>query len=217
MCCAPSVQPVSKPAIGLWGYTDFTRRAYRSSWRKQSPFAGAQERRHSRRSLGSSRATMPARDGAAPGRKGDRNRPRLPLQGNGCRSPVCQDDVGLQADQLLRQSPYPMSLDISWWIRRNDFIEPRCFRATVSVESPSEITMSTVERERASRSKGLARAAVIAGVGRYLEDVFRPEEGIPDAPIAVANRSSTRRHWLGGLICWTWLHGAGANWTTPSL
>ena len=56
-----------------------------------------------------------------------------------------------------------------------------------------------VERVRASRSKGLARAAVIAGVGRYLEDVFRPEEGIPDAPIAVANRSSTRRHWLGGL------------------
>ena len=142
---------------------------------------------------------MPARDGAAPGRKGDRNRPRLPLQGNGRRSPVCQDDVGLQADQLLRQSPYPMSLDISWWIRRNDYIEPRCFRATVSVESPSEITMSTVERVRASRSKGLARAAVIAGVGRYLEDVFRPEEGIPDAPIAVANRSSTRRHWLGGL------------------
>jgi len=45
---------------------------------------------------------MPARDGAAPGRKGDRNRPRLPLQGNGRRSPVCQDDVGLQADQLLR-------------------------------------------------------------------------------------------------------------------
>ena len=96
-------------------------------------------------------------------------------------------------------APYPMSLDISWWIRRNDFIEPRCFRATVSVESPSEITVSTVERVRASRSKGLARAAVIAGVGRYLEDVFRPEEGIPDAPIAVANRSSTRRHWLGGL------------------
>ena len=87
----------------------------------------------------------------------------------------------------------------------------------VSVESPSEITMSTVERVRASRSKGLARPAVIAGVGRYLEDVFRPEEGIPDAPIAVANRSSTRRHWLGGLICWTWLHRVGANWTTSSL
>ena len=122
---------------------------------------------------------MPARDGAAPGRKGDRNRPRLPLQGNGRRSPACQDDVGLQADQLLRQSPYPMSLDISWWIRRNDFIEPRCFRATVSVESPSEITMSTVERVRASRSKGLDRAAVIAGVGRNLETFFVPRKAFP--------------------------------------
>ena len=32
--------------------------------------------------------------------------------------------------------------------------------------------MSTIERLRASRSKGLALAAVIAGVGRYLEDVL---------------------------------------------
>ena len=39
-----------------------------------------------------------ARDGVAPGRKDYRNRPRLPLEGNGRRSPVCQDDVGLQAD-----------------------------------------------------------------------------------------------------------------------
>ena len=211
--CPTSVQ-TSNRALGI---NRFTRRAYRSSWRKQSPFADAQERRHSRRSLGSSRATMPARDGAAPGRKGDRNRPRLPLQGNGRRSPVCQDDVGLQADQLLRQSPYPMSLDISWWIRRNDFIEPRCFRATVSVESPSEITMSTVERVRASRSKGPRSRCG-----------HRRRGSLPRRRLSSRGRHSRRpdsrgqpfEHTpslVGGLICWTWLHGAGANWTTPSL
>jgi len=41
--------------------------------------------------------------------------------------------------------------------------------------------MSTIERVRASRSKGLALAAVIAGVGRYLGDIFRAEEAIPAA------------------------------------
>ena len=43
-------------------------------------------------------------DGIDHARKDDRDRPRLPLEGNGRRSPVCHDDVGLQADQLLRQS-----------------------------------------------------------------------------------------------------------------
>ena len=41
--------------------------------------------------------------------------------------------------------------------------------------------MSTIKRVRASRSKGLALAAVIAGVGRSVGDIFRPEEAIPDA------------------------------------
>ena len=160
---------------------------------------------------------MPARDGAAPGRKGDRNRPRLPLQGNGRRSPVCQDDVGLQADQLLRQSPYPMSLDISWWIRRNDFIEPRCFRATLSQSNHHP-------RSQCQLSSGCGRPGQRASLALRSSQAW----------VATRRRLSSRgRHsrrpdsrgqpfehtpsLVGGLICWTWLHGAGANWTTPSL
>ena len=55
----------------------------------------------------------------------------------------------------------------------------RRFKGYVVIELPSETTMSTIERVRACRSKGLALAAVIAGVGRYLGDIFRPEDAIP--------------------------------------
>src|SRR6516162_4413961 len=48
-----------------------------------------------------------AGDGVAHARKDDRDRPRLPLDSNGLRGPVCQDDVGLQADQLPRERSYP--------------------------------------------------------------------------------------------------------------
>ena len=41
-------------------------------------------------------------------RKDDRDRLRLPLDGNRRRGRVCQDDVGLQADQLLRERSYPI-------------------------------------------------------------------------------------------------------------
>ena len=44
-----------------------------------------------------------AGDGIADALKDDRDRPRLPLDGNGRRGPACQDDVGLQADQLPRE------------------------------------------------------------------------------------------------------------------
>ena len=40
----------------------------------------------------------------------DRDRPRLPLEGNGRGGRVCQDDVGLQADQLLRERSYPIGV-----------------------------------------------------------------------------------------------------------
>jgi hypothetical protein len=49
-----------------------------------------------------------ARDRIAHVRKDDRDRPRLPLDSNGRRGPVCEDDVGLQADQLLRERSYPI-------------------------------------------------------------------------------------------------------------
>ena len=55
-----------------------------------------------------SRALDAAGDGITHARKHDRDRPRLPLEGNGRRGPVCQDDIGLQADQLLREHSYPI-------------------------------------------------------------------------------------------------------------
>jgi hypothetical protein len=42
--------------------------------------------------------------------KDDRNRPRLPLDGDGRRGAAWHDDVGLQADQLLRERSYPIDV-----------------------------------------------------------------------------------------------------------
>src|SRR5262245_54382909 len=47
-----------------------------------------------------------AGDGIAYARKDDWDRPCFPLEGSGRRDPVCQDDVGLQAGQLLRERSY---------------------------------------------------------------------------------------------------------------
>src|SRR6516165_7281755 len=54
-----------------------------------------------------------AGDGVDPDRKDDRDCPRLPLYGSGRRAPACQDDVGLQADQLLRDRSYPIGVTAS--------------------------------------------------------------------------------------------------------
>ena len=51
-----------------------------------------------------------AGDGIGHIRKDDRDRPRLPLEGNGRRGPACHDDVGMQADQLLRERSYPIAV-----------------------------------------------------------------------------------------------------------
>jgi len=48
-----------------------------------------------------------AGDGVAHVHKDDRDCLRLPLEGNGRWERVCQDDVGLQADQLLRERSHP--------------------------------------------------------------------------------------------------------------
>jgi hypothetical protein len=58
----------------------------------------------------SSRGTMRWTTGIGRARKDDRDRPRLPLEGDGRRGPVCQDDVGLQADQLLRECSHPIDV-----------------------------------------------------------------------------------------------------------
>ena len=60
------------------------------------------------------RAVKPGDDAAGDGvgdvHKDDRDRPRLQLDGNGRRGPACQDDFGLQADQLLRERSYPIGV-----------------------------------------------------------------------------------------------------------
>jgi hypothetical protein len=60
------------------------------------------------------RAVEPGDDAAYDGvgrvRKDDWDRPRLPLGGNGRRGRGCQDDVGLQVDQLLRERSYPIDV-----------------------------------------------------------------------------------------------------------
>src|SRR5262249_40385433 len=40
----------------------------------------------------------------------DWDRPRLPLDGNGRRGRACHDDVGLRADQLLRERSHPIGV-----------------------------------------------------------------------------------------------------------
>jgi hypothetical protein len=61
----------------------------------------------SRSGAGSARGGSAAGDGIAHVRKDDRDRPCLPLEGDGLRGPVCHDDVGLQTDQLLREHRCP--------------------------------------------------------------------------------------------------------------
>src|SRR5262249_27656273 len=51
-----------------------------------------------------------AGDGIDRARKDDRDRPRLPLDGSRRQGPGCYDDVGLQADQLLREHWYPIDV-----------------------------------------------------------------------------------------------------------
>jgi hypothetical protein len=52
----------------------------------------------------------PASDGFGHGRKDDRDGLRLPLDGNGRRGPECNDDVGLQANQVLHKRSYPIDV-----------------------------------------------------------------------------------------------------------
>ena len=57
-----------------------------------------------------SRGAMPLATGSPPFHRDDRDRPRLPLEGNGHPGRVCQDDVGLQADQLLHERSCPIDV-----------------------------------------------------------------------------------------------------------
>src|SRR6516165_9016966 len=59
------------------------------------------------------RAVKPGDDAGGYGvaqARDDRDRLRLPLEGNSRRRRACHDDVGLQADQLLREHSYPIDV-----------------------------------------------------------------------------------------------------------
>ena len=49
-----------------------------------------------------------AGDRVEAGHKDDRDRPRFPVEGSSRRGPACQDNVGLQADQLVRERSHPI-------------------------------------------------------------------------------------------------------------
>jgi hypothetical protein len=49
-------------------------------------------------------------DGVGHVPKDDRNRPRLPLEHNDRRDRACQDNVGLQTDQLVRERSHPIDV-----------------------------------------------------------------------------------------------------------
>src|SRR5262245_31172331 len=51
-----------------------------------------------------------AGDGLGHARKDDRDRPRFTLHGDGRYGPACQDDVGLQPYQLLRERSHPIDV-----------------------------------------------------------------------------------------------------------
>jgi hypothetical protein len=57
---------------------------------------------------GSSRATIPLATGSPPKTIGLAR--VCQLEGSGRRGPACHDDVGLQADQLLRERWYPIGV-----------------------------------------------------------------------------------------------------------
>ena len=93
----------------------------------------------------SSRATMPAGDGVGRARKDDRYRPRLPLEGDGRRGPACYDDVGLQADQLLRERSCPSGV----------ITVPTKVHPYVAASGPTKVCKRLGERGDASLRHGI--------------------------------------------------------------
>src|SRR5262249_37750776 len=74
------------------------------------------------------------------GRKNDRDRPRLPLDGNGRRGRACQDDVGVQTDQLQRERLYPIGVTA-----RPPNVDPR-----VAAISPTQVRKRLRECRKAT-------------------------------------------------------------------
>src|SRR5262249_55527192 len=83
-----------------------------------------------------------AGDGVDHGRKDDRNRSRLPLEGSGRRGRVCQDYVGPQTDQLLRERSYPIGVTAG----------PTKVHPHVAAIGPTQVSKRLRERGEASLS-----------------------------------------------------------------
>src|SRR6516165_2218668 len=97
-----------------------------------------------------------------------RDRRRLPLDGNGRRGPECQDDVGFQADQLLRQRWYSIGV----------IALPPNFHPHVAANDPTRAR----KRLRECRNEGLP-----------LTIIFVAPHEHADAPHAVALQRLRRR------------------------
>jgi hypothetical protein len=82
-------------------------------------------------------------------RKDDRDRPRLPLNGSGRRSRVCQDDVGLQADQLLSELSY--RIDVA--------AVPTNVHPHVAAIGPTQVRKRSSERRDATHIHGIVFVA----------------------------------------------------------
>src|SRR5262249_21380474 len=70
---------------------------------------------------------------------------RLPLEGNGPRGPVCHDDVGLQADQLVREPRYPIAV----------IAEPPKLHPQVATIGPTQVRKHLHERREATLLFGI--------------------------------------------------------------
>src|SRR5215471_10376482 len=90
-----------------------------------------------------------AGDGVAHGHKDDWNRPRLPLDGNGRYVRACQDDVGLQADQLLREGSYPIVVTTG----------PTNVQTNVATIGPTQVRKRSPERRDARLRYGIVFVA----------------------------------------------------------
>jgi hypothetical protein len=78
-------------------------------------------------------------------RKDDRDRSRLPLEGNNRRGPECHDDVGLQADQLLRERWYSIGV----------MAVPPKVHPHVAAIRPTQIRKRLRERREATHRHGI--------------------------------------------------------------
>src|SRR6516165_51801 len=87
-----------------------------------------------------------ASDGVAQAQKDNRDRLRLPLEGNSRRRRACHDDVGLKADQLLRERSYLIYVNA----------EPPKVHSHVTAIGPTQTRKRLRERRHARLIYGIA-------------------------------------------------------------